>query len=185
MKSGHSRWELPSRHMRPRKLPAPPERLRPKVRPPDHGRAPWRSPALTWRSLVPAPARLDGANAESRPKRSPVTPGTAGFRSQVDGAILGGVSARQPERGVRKPLPMRSLNRLSNLSPLLNTAVPTCFGKHCDHGGTPVTYMENRWCFNGLAGGRWPRLVASTASGGVHRVRRSLGSCHGAPRPRS
>lgn|GEM_PF-4746596 len=39
------------------------------------------------------------------PRAAPLPLGIAGFGSQVDGAMLGGVSARDPEREVRKPLP--------------------------------------------------------------------------------
>lgn len=41
-------------------------------------------------------------------RAAPQPLGTAGFRSQADGAILSGVSRKEPERVVRKPLPMRS-----------------------------------------------------------------------------
>jgi hypothetical protein len=54
------------------------------------------------------PVRLDGANAESRPACTPATRRIAGVHSWLDGAILGALSVKEPQRVVRKRLPMRS-----------------------------------------------------------------------------
>ncbi len=128
----------------------------------DRARRAWNERML-WDPRPALNLPCTGADAEVRQGHSTSTESlTVGLRVSVSFlALLRSRSQRIPLREIAR---MRSLNRLSNLSPLLHTAVPTYIGEHCDHGGTPVTHMENRWCFNGLAGGRWLRLAASTVS---------------------
>jgi hypothetical protein len=67
-----------------------------------------RTPARAGRSRVAAHARLDGANTESRPGSATSTLWNLRARSRLDGASLGRVSPGEPQRAVRKLLPMRS-----------------------------------------------------------------------------
>ncbi len=77
------------------------------------GRAsgPRVAPGRAERSRVAAHARLDGANAEGRPGSATSTLRNIRARSRRDSATLGSLSPGEPQREVRKSLPMRSHSR--------------------------------------------------------------------------
>ena len=85
-------------------LAPPPRRSRGQVSPGDFGP---KSPAGRGRGCQPA-RDWTARTQRAVPVRPPQPCGISGARSRLDGAILGGLSAREPERVVRKRLPMRS-----------------------------------------------------------------------------
>jgi hypothetical protein len=71
---------------------------------------------------------------------------------------------------------MGRLKRLSNLSPLVNTAVPSRPGKARDHDCIPVEASENRRHYNGLARSGWRRGAATPACRAALRASARLSS---------
>ena len=67
-----------------------------------------QEPGCERQSRVAPHSRVDAANPESCPALAPRRPRNAGLGPRLDGAILGGLSAKEPQRAVRKRLPMRS-----------------------------------------------------------------------------